>query len=340
VHLAWALALVLAVAGTWLATRVALTPPSIAKPAHQAPAEYTLTTGAVGQQRSVPGTVEFRSAGRATAGIAGTVTSIEDPHGRGKVIKPGQVLITVDLRPVVVASGTVPMFRELARGAEGPDVAQLRRFLKLGEGSRFDGATETALLAWQRRVGLRATGVLRPGEIVFVPDLPAPARVPEDLRVGDTITAGQVILEIFRPSPEIFVSQDAADGKLEEGMAVRADGAKAVGVLARAEPDAQGLQRFRVVGEKDAPLCDADCAAKHPAPGPSVTKVSVEIVKQIKGTVVPEAAILHGPDGTATLVGRDGQRIQVSVLAAADGKAVIDGAPVGTVVRLFPEGPG
>jgi hypothetical protein len=104
----------------------------------------------------------------------------------GDEVACGGVLYRVDDRPVLLLCGTVPAYRDLARGDVGNDVRQLDRNLHdLGYDARagvaldpdedvFTGATATALALLQHDRGVDATGALDLGDAVF---LPGPVRI-------------------------------------------------------------------------------------------------------------------------------------------------------------------
>ena len=58
---------------------------------------------------------------------AGTLTSVRIETG--SVVDSGDVLYSLDLKPVVVAKGEVPAFRDLALNDKGADVQQVQQFM-------------------------------------------------------------------------------------------------------------------------------------------------------------------------------------------------------------------
>jgi hypothetical protein len=106
----------------------------------------------------------------------------------------GQVLAETSGRPVILLSGEYPSYRDLTRGIEGPDVAQLQRALRLLFNTPVTGAfdlrTEADLTRLYQRAKykplLRDSKVVLPlGEVAFVPHLPAQVSA-LGARVGDT----------------------------------------------------------------------------------------------------------------------------------------------------------
>jgi peptidoglycan hydrolase-like protein with peptidoglycan-binding domain len=106
------------------------------------------------------------------AAAPGTVTWLP---AAGATVRRGGVLLRADEQPVLLLYGEVPMYRALARGAEGADVRQLERNLAaLGYGGFavdgvFSAATTGAVRRWQSDVGLPATGAVERHRVVFAP---------------------------------------------------------------------------------------------------------------------------------------------------------------------------
>lgn len=126
-------------------------------------------------------------------------------HGSGTVtwlpaigtrVERGHPLFKVDNEPVPLLLGEVPLYRPLAPGVEGPDVAQLEANLQaLGykgftPDARFNAATASAVRKWQKALGLPETGTIVPGRAIFAP---AAVRVAaHQVRVGDP-AAGEIL---------------------------------------------------------------------------------------------------------------------------------------------------
>lgn len=126
-------------------------------------------------------------------------------HGNGTVtwlppvgshVDRGQPLFKVDNLPVPLLFGELPMYRPLASGVEGPDVAQLEANLQaLGytgftADAKFSAGTASAVRKWQKAIGLPETGVVEPRQAVFGPGA---ARVSAlSVRVGDPAD-GQIL---------------------------------------------------------------------------------------------------------------------------------------------------
>lgn len=148
------------------------------------------------------GSAGFGAARQVNSTGDGIVTEAPEP---GDVLGPGDVLIRVAQRAIVLVQGTIPMYRELRRTQSGErdaagdklgdttggDVQQLQDYL-IGLGLDEDGdiadefgtfgkATEQAVELWQRYVGHPATGKVDSSQMVFVPD---PIRIESAPLVG------------------------------------------------------------------------------------------------------------------------------------------------------------
>ncbi|MCC3763862.1 peptidoglycan-binding protein [Glycomyces sp. TRM65418] len=133
----------------------------------------------------VDGTLSYGEADTLTGTLPGTITWMPDV---GTVIEAGQALYDVDNRPVVLMDGTLPMWRPLVPGVEGPDVKQFEQNLAdLGyDGFTVDDeytdATADAVERWQDDLDAPETGTVAVGEVVFLPN---PARIADH-----TVTVG------------------------------------------------------------------------------------------------------------------------------------------------------
>ncbi|HEX6712225.1 MAG TPA: peptidoglycan-binding protein [Thermoleophilaceae bacterium] len=141
-------------------------------------------------RQQVDGTLGYAGKRAATNRLSGTITWL--PHA-GAVIRPGQTLFKVDGKPVVLMDGTLPAYRSLRAGVtDGADVRQLERGLaRLGYepgtvDDHYSAATAAAVRAWEGAMGLKKTGRVELGRIVFLPG----ARRVTDLKVSLGSTSG------------------------------------------------------------------------------------------------------------------------------------------------------
>jgi len=103
-------------------------------------------------------------------GASGVITWLPAP---GAVIGRGQPVYKADNQPVPLFYGRLPLYRPLQAGDVGADVTEVERNLAaLGyTGVTVDryytAATAAAVWQWQHDLGLTATGVLTPAEVVL-----------------------------------------------------------------------------------------------------------------------------------------------------------------------------
>jgi peptidoglycan hydrolase-like protein with peptidoglycan-binding domain len=102
--------------------------------------------------------------------LSGTVTSLP---AAGATIQRGGALYKIDNDPVVLLYGSLPAYRALSPGDEGPDVKQLEKNLwALGHrgftvDDEYTSATAEAVEDWQDDLGLDDTGTVDLGRIVY-----------------------------------------------------------------------------------------------------------------------------------------------------------------------------
>ncbi|MEV0741487.1 peptidoglycan-binding protein [Streptomyces sp. NPDC050549] len=170
-------AVVLVGAGGWIAGTQVRSPADAAA-AHTAPKAGPVTVAVQRQSLTATvvasGSVEFASprplalagavgtGASATAAGEGAEQRITKAPVAGTKVKEGDVLMTVNGRPVLALSGTVPMYRALGPGASGDDVKQLQKALhRLGffSGSisgNYGQGTAAAVTSWYSSKGYEA----------------------------------------------------------------------------------------------------------------------------------------------------------------------------------------
>jgi hypothetical protein len=342
--LVWLLTIALSLAlGAW-AARVAMTPPA-AIGNSSTPALYTVSIGTVSRilTFTAEATWEGSPVGRNSA--AGTVTTVD--VAPGEEVGAGAHLYSVDLRPVIAASGTVPAFRSLFKGNRGVDVSQLQAFLAdagfymRSPSGRFDAATVDAVVAWQKSLRLAADGIVRRGDLVFFPTLPTRVRPAPALVIGALIAPGDVALEALPAAPNFVIKLSAGQSSLVplsgQVLVHHGDG-QWDAQIATSTTSAQGELVLELTGVGGGAVCGGDCI-EVPVGSSALYRVDVVSVPETRGPLVPSAALLTKPDGQVYVLNESGREVSVVVVAAADGRAVVKGIDAGTVVRLFGEEP-
>jgi peptidoglycan hydrolase-like protein with peptidoglycan-binding domain len=296
-------------------------------------------SGTVGRALRLPVTAAWQRSTTIPAGRSGTLTSIEvEPDAP---VAPGTTVATIDLEPVVVAQGTVPMFRVLGEGSVGQDVRQLQELLvtqgDLADPSSgvFDPATATAVRAWQARIGATVDGEVRPGALVFLPAFPA--RMTVVPAVGDALGPDSDLLALLDATPTFEASVGSSQRvALRCGQPIAIDGLDG-------EPWMGTLGQSRTLDDVTFTIgiADVDCGegcGSVPTRGSTNLTGSVVVVPEMAGPVVPTSVMTRDASGGFLLTLADGTPRRVRVLAQADGFAVVDGVEPGTVVRMTPGG--
>lgn len=321
----------------WWAGRTALQPPRDPLVAAQ-PVTVPVEVETVGRSLTLSATARWRPVRTVLAVRPGVVTgagTVDD------VADSGDVLLQLDLLPVVVVAGEVPAFRDLQRGVRGPDVQQLQEFLDGAgfdvddEEGEFSDGTEQAVRAWQRALGQEATGVVPYGALVFVPELPARVRIAAS--VAQPVAPGDLLAEVLAPTPDFVVPVTDEQSALippSTAVAVTAgDGQTWQARTADVVETEDGGQGLRLVGADGSGVCAGSCD-QVPRDTASTWRAEILLVPESTGPAVPVAAVRTGADGRRFVRTIDGTEIDVEVVATANGLAVVDGVDAGTEVVL------
>lgn len=346
-RLSWRLALgglVLLVAGAACAWAIM----TVLRPAEDplAATEHTyvaVTRGQVGASMSLNTIAEWSRVPAGSNQASGIVTGIGIEPGAEAT--QGSVLYSVDLRPVAVAQGDVPMFRQIGAGVDGADVRQLQEMLAaLGYyGSALDGRAEagttTAIKRWQKALGLSESGVVEQGDLIFVPRLPARLALNSDsIHRGVKLSGGEEAVLGLPAAPRFWlpVSEGQA-AMITAGTSIEVtspDGQIWRGVAGEQERDADGGEiSISVTGPEGAVLC-GDACGQVPVSGQTTLLSDVVTVEQVEGLLVPSSALVTTADAGTAVVGEDGKRIPVEVVTSAKGMSVVSGIDEGTRVRV------
>jgi peptidoglycan hydrolase-like protein with peptidoglycan-binding domain len=147
--------------------------------------------------------------------LSGTLTALAAPDA---TVKRGEPLYKVDNTPVVLLYGTLPAYRDLTVGTEGPDVQEFEQNLKdLGYtgftvDTKYNEATASAVRKWQKANGLKETGTVELGRVYYAP---GEVRVDTDkAAVGDASQPGQAVLTYTDTTRVISVDLEVADAPL------------------------------------------------------------------------------------------------------------------------------
>ncbi|MBC9719579.1 peptidoglycan-binding protein [Streptomyces sp. TRM66268-LWL] len=266
--------------------------------------------------------------------LPGTVTWLPE---QGAVVQRGEALYKVDNQPVALMYGATPMYRDLARGVEGPDVEQLNDNLRaLGYGAPngdvFTAETAAAVRALQQKQGVKATGTLKIGQLHFARDA---VRVAEHRTVvGDTASA--TVLTRTSRSKTVTVQVDVGDQEL-------AKKGKVVKVLLPGGSSVEGkIRRVRTVTSGEGEKSDGkdgsvktkidveiEIADQHALKGLDTATVDVEFTSATAKNAlsVPVTALVALADGGYAVRVVDGDRtrtVPVKLALFAQGRVEIE----------------
>ncbi|MDR1431540.1 MAG: peptidoglycan-binding protein [Propionibacteriaceae bacterium] len=275
------------------------------------------------------------------AAAGGVVTSVDLPSDGA--LTAGSQILSIGLRPVVAMDGKVPASRDLALGVSGADVRQLQGFLaKAGypvePDGKFGATTRRAVLAWQKKAGFAADGVVRFGDVFFT-KLPARASIAAGVGVGMMVDAGAPLVEGVAGDAvtEFEVSAELAAMIPRTGAVTVSLGDDAwEGQFGTPWVDGDGLlTHIPVLSPSGGPVCGADCGNALPLGRVSTLSVTVVEVPLTSGPVVPVSALRTEPSAQATVLGADGETVPVNVVASYGGLAVVEGVDVGDKILVF-----
>lgn len=278
-----------------------------------------------------------------TSRAVGTVTQVlVEP---GAEVSQGSVLFHVDERPVVIAQGEIPPYRDIDQGATGLDVSQVQQMLAdlgfyRGEvGDEAGPETVAAIQAWQEDLGVGPTGVVAAGDVVFVPELPTRVTLDTDaVSRGTMLTGGENVVSSLAQAPTFAVPVTASQATLmPAGTTVQITSPEQdvwqAMVTDQVTDPADGSIRARLVGAESESVCGDECG-QVPATGEVLLASQVIVAPSVSGLVVPSAAVVTSADGQTAVIDEAGERVDVVLVASAQGMSVIEGVEEGTRVRV------
>ena len=308
------------------------------------PATAKVTRGTLTETEDVHGTLGYGDPTVVSGRLSGTVTALP---GLGATVQRGEALYRVNASPVVLMYGTQPLYRPLAPGVEGDDVAQFERELSaLGyKGFTVDdsytSATADAVKRWQKALGLTETGTVEVGRVAFAP---AAVRISAvSARLGDpasgpvlsyTGTSRQVTVKLDVAKQDLAHTGVSATVKLPNGVTVPGT-VGSVGTVATAGTASAG-QTAPTTIDVAVSVTDQTKLGTYDEAPVDVTLVSDERKDVL---IVPVAALLalaEGGYGVQLVSGSDTRIVPVKTGLFAGGKVEISGEGIeaGTVVGM------
>lgn len=297
--------------------------------------------GEVGSSINLNTVAEWTPIPVGTNQASGTVTTVD--VAPGDEVTHGTVLYTVNLRPVVVAQGSIPSFQSLARGSEGADVKQVQAMLAaLGHftgtpDGEFGYVTERAVKDWQKSLGLPQDGIVQPGDLVFVPKLPTRLALDtEVIKRGAIVTGGEAVVKGLPTAPTFVIPvTESQTSMMPNGTRVELTNGDAAweAVVVDQVTDEMAGTTIILAGQDGAVICGEECAM-IPVTGQTLLQSRIVTIETVAGLVVPSAALLSGADGKVTVTDAEAVSHSVTVVTSARGMSVIEGVPAGTRVRV------
>lgn len=337
----WLLGLLAAASLGVLFGRWAFVPPAV-DTAVAKPATVTVSDMAVGTTIPVAVSAAWEEKPFGVGAASGVLTSLDVADG--DTVEAGQELYTVDLRPVFAARGEVPAFRDLTQDTTGTDVAQLQQLLTDAGffngpiNGRYLSGTAAAVRAWQRSVGLPVDGVVRAGDLVFTPELPARVRLAEGTVVGQRLAPGDVVLSVLAGEPEFrAVTQFGSnvDGSLP--IEVTFAGETVTTTVVAQSSDTGGNTILTLRRPDGSAVCADRCNLVPLNAQEAVFPANQVVVATVSGPGVPAAAVWFTAGGEAYLMRPDGSQLPVTIVGQGQGRVVLDGVEVGEVVLIADE---
>lgn len=258
----------------------------------------------------------------------------------GSSVELGDVLYSVDSQPVVALSGALPAWRTLSTSSTaGPDIQQLEQSLvSLGYDpdktvtidEKFDSKTKAMVERWQTGLGIKATGTVTLGSVVFLPTTTKVDSV--STSVGSAVGDGDTIVTLAASTQEIVIDVPNGDeNSIVPGLQVALGDSTGTVALLRSVARS-GAAVVQAVITPAAPIANASNGA--------TIAVTVNSVALKSVLVVPAVALLSKIDGTyaVQVQGKDGTLswVTVDMLGISGNKVGIRGPGItaGTLVMV------
>lgn len=262
--------------------------------------------------------IKLNPAGVVKTNTTGRITAVH--VSPGDPVTSGTKLIDVNGAPVFAMPQTPPLYRDLAVGTEGPDVAAVQAFLVAGgfladspdsTDGDFGYRTADAVCEFQEAAGVECTEVFSMFHVAFVPASITTVGTIEHV-VGDTVNAAEPVLT-GTPTPAAAVFAPAAEnGDLRaygDEPVVISTSAGADLILPRASPldgaEVAALYEFVQAAVRSGDLAAPPAATNDDAgSGTSVSYTGLTLRKESASrvAVVPGNSVLAAPGGVNCVI--------------------------------------
>jgi hypothetical protein len=180
-------------------------------------------------------------------------------------------------------------------------------------------------------------GVVRRGDLVFVPEVPTRLVVDEALIArGAVVSGGEVVARTLPTTPTFSVTATAAQAvQIGVGVAAEITGPngpwRAVTAVQEVKPEV-GVS-IALAGVDGEIICGESCADLDVTQD-TLLPVLITTTPETSGLTVPTASIRTDVNGDLEVIDSAGGRHPVEVVAAAKGVSVVTGLVEGTEVRV------
>ena len=307
---------------------------------HNAQQQVTSAQDSYDQKTQPGGGGGGASGGGGGGGAGGVYTALP---AAGQTVSRGQALYAVSGRPIPLLYGGTPLVRQLTIGVSGDDVKELEdNLIALGYGSgltadgTFAAADATAVRRWQAALGVPQTGIVNPGEAVF---LAGPLRVSQvKVQTGATAQTGQEIVDGTSPDHVVIVNLDARQQTLVQvgaGVSVALpNGTNVKGTITDvgtvATTSGSGAQQQTTI---PVTVTLADNAAAGKLDGATVS-VSITRASRQNVLAVPVTALLAVQGGGYAVETADGRHRRIPVQTGIFSNGLVEVSGPGLVEGL------
>lgn len=337
-------AIILAGVLGWIAARATLTSSQADAETPRKHVVSTVSEQTVGKSMNYSATASLPTVPVFYNGLSGTITTIS----KSEKFSEGDVVYAVNGIPVRVIDTGVVFHRDLGTGARGKDVEAVQSALKrLGHfAGNADGVwgpgTTAAMKAWQRELGIAASGSVQFGELAGIKKLPAVLRVSDEMARGKPIAAGDVAISAAAGERVFYLALNAEQARLIPSDAtVDVIGGKETwpAVISSVEEMPDSSVRLYLEHASGGPVCHDACGDLSGAA--NVTFRSVQhIIPKITGPGVPTVAVRTDESGQTYVLREDGTHTPVEVLGSGNGFTIVNGVTAGqTVVAVEQDAP-
>lgn len=251
----------------------------------------------------------------------------------GVPLKCGEPVVGIDGAARLAMCGEVPPWRDVTANTKGPDADQLAELLVsrglLSENDRSNGARRAA--AWRqfsRYVGLPATGVFQPSDVVWIGKATTPSRV--TVQVGDRVSSDSVLFEVIAQLQAATVDTSGAGPVPAGDWVFSIDGSPVEFPIVAGSLDSR---EFEAMARSSVTEAGADLPTRIQGIMRRATSVSYD--------AIPPSAVVTAPDGSTCVVLAKGGTTAITVVESvtglvmviadlSEGTAVLDRPPAGT----------